>query len=363
MESALSAEHDLKTCQAIKEKDTQDKPQLTALYYLWKKLYVDYDKRTQLLNEKAKVSLMTVENFRLKLNKVLKTPEQIQETDLGNLEEFFEAEERQQIRSSSVQPKKIKGYWPKILKSATLIDNMLQPVDHVILESLTDVILPETEKTSTIKIRFEFESNDFFENTFLEISVDYDEYDNACQVNATEIKWKEGKDPTTKIVKVKEKLKGKKKKGKEEKTKEVEKKKQLKTFFRIFRHQEESTSDDSESIGSESDGSSQDLKDMYGFYSTVSVAELIWEQISKYHTAAFYGVDLKEIFDEYCPEEDGSGWDDDEQKDSEHSNSSSSDDDSPKPKKKKTEEKKLSKNEKDGSKGQEPPESEECKKH
>lgn len=368
MKSALEQEHDVKVCQAIREKDTKDKPQLVALYHHWKQCYVYWDYYQARLVDNSKVTLVYINDFADKLRYIKDHPEKIQENDLGDMEEFFDQDERQHIRSFSVQYKKPADYWLTVLKSPDIMQKMLQPVDLEILKSMTNLKLVQSDDPCRIRVRFEFDSNEYFENDYLEIWVDYDSSEAATEVNATTIDWKHGKDPTFTMTKLTKKVRGKVKKGK--KTKEVDTKKPLKTFFRIFRHQEDSDSDedDSDEPDSQQDGGSESIKDLYSFWTTVTVVELMWESISKYQTAVYYGADLKEQFDLYQiydDDSDDSGWDseDDDSEDGDSEEENQESDEEEEPKKKTTKKAGKAKGGKTETKGNEPPQSEECKKH
>src|SRR5205823_2664833 len=127
--------------------------------------------------------------------------------------------------------------------------------------------------------------------------------DAASEVFSTDIIWKDGKDPTHTIEKILKKPKGKKNKGKP--AKEVEERKEKASFFRIFRYQyDEDEDEDDDDEDEDEESTEEELKDVYGFWSTVNVVELFWETISKYHASTFFGADMTELFKDYEDEEE-----------------------------------------------------------
>ncbi len=87
-------------------------------------------------------------------------------------------------------------------------------------------------KNMFLKLKMEFTENDYFTPQVLECILEYHEEDECKAIKATEIQWKDGKDPTKKKIKKKQKHK------KTGETRTVVKTVDADSFFNIFKSRE-----------------------------------------------------------------------------------------------------------------------------
>jgi len=104
-------------------------------------------------------------------------------------------------------------------------EEILQCLKHVESESKEN----EETKNAILTLKMEFEEgNDFFTPEILTVSLEYEAEDQVKLVKGTEINWLEGKDPTKKKIKKKQKHK------KTGETRTVVKTVDADSFFNIF---------------------------------------------------------------------------------------------------------------------------------
>ena len=121
------------------------------------------------------------------------------EADQARIDEVSEAGEKADIKG-------IPEFWLTALKNHQIIGDMITEQDEDALRHLVDIRLEYLDtKQAGFKLLFEFEANDYFEETLLEKTYYYQEevgyggdfvYDKAV---GHDIKWKEDKDLTKKI--------------------------------------------------------------------------------------------------------------------------------------------------------------------
>jgi nucleosome assembly protein 1-like 1 len=104
-------------------------------------------------------------------------------------------------------------------------EEILQCLKHVESESKEN----EETKNAILTLKMEFEEgNDFFTPATLAVSLEYEAEDQVKLVKGTEINWLEGKDPTKKKIKKKQKHK------KTGETRTVVKTVDADSFFNVF---------------------------------------------------------------------------------------------------------------------------------
>ena len=113
----------------------------------------------------------------------------------------------------------------------------MQHVIHVETES------SENEaKNMILTLRMQFEKdNDFFKTDTLVVNLEYEAEDQVKEIKGTTIEWLEGKDPTKKKIKKKQKHK------KTGETRTVVKTVDADSFFNIFKDRKAPTGDDGDS--------------------------------------------------------------------------------------------------------------------
>ena len=105
----------------------------------------------------------------------------------------------------------------------------LEDHDKPILEHLTQIDYKTEDDNDNFTIIFHFSPNEYFENTTLSVKFFMANENEAEKAEATEIKWKEGKNVTKKTVTKKQKNK------KTGKTREITKEVDAESFFNIFK--------------------------------------------------------------------------------------------------------------------------------
>ena len=143
-------------------------------------------------------------------------------------------EEKQPTDVSYLKGKKgIPDFWLRALKNNRLIMDQVKEKDQPIIEHLLEVDSSTFENEATknmclqLKLRFA-EENDFFKPANLEVTLEYESEDQIKEIRATTIEWLEGKDPTKKKIKKKQKHK------KTGETRTVVKTVDADSFFNIF---------------------------------------------------------------------------------------------------------------------------------
>ncbi|XP_005170732.1 nucleosome assembly protein 1-like 4a isoform X1 [Danio rerio] len=130
-------------------------------------------------------------------------------------------EEKQADSASAVDPKGIPDFWLTIFKHVDMLGEMLQEHDEPILKHLQDVTVKFSEpgQPMSFTLEFHFEPNSYFSNTVLtkvyKMKSEPDAADpfsfegpEIVDCEGCKIDWHKGKDVTVKIVKKKQKHKG-----------------------------------------------------------------------------------------------------------------------------------------------------------
>ncbi|TRY77605.1 hypothetical protein DNTS_024424, partial [Danionella cerebrum] len=145
-----------------------------------------------------------------------------EEDDLAeNLQKKAALEEKPADSADSVDQKGVPDFWLTVFKHVDLLGEMLQEHDEPILKHLQNVTVKFSEpgKPMTFTLEFHFESNSYFSNTLLtKVYHMKSEPDNndplsfegpeIVDCEGCKIDWHKGKDVTVKVVKKKQKHKG-----------------------------------------------------------------------------------------------------------------------------------------------------------
>ena len=129
--------------------------------------------------------------------------------------------------------KGIPDFWVRASKANRLICDQVREKDEAIMEHLVHVETETNEydasKNMILTLKMTFApNNDHFTNDTLSVSLEYESEEQIKQINGTEIEWLEGKDPTKKKIKKKQKHK------KTGETRTVVKTVDAESFFNVF---------------------------------------------------------------------------------------------------------------------------------
>ena len=150
-------------------------------------------------------------------------------------EEPSPEEEKEPTDVSYLKGKKgIPDFWVRAIKSNRLIWDQVKEKDQAIMEHLVHVETEQGEnenKNMTLTLRMRFSpANDHFTPCELSTTLEYESEDRVKQVKGTHIEWLEGKDPTKKKIKKKQKHK------KTGETRTVVKTVDAQSFFCVFKN-------------------------------------------------------------------------------------------------------------------------------
>ncbi|CAM4735166.1 unnamed protein product [Leuciscus chuanchicus] len=139
----------------------------------------------------------------------------------ADLQKKAALEEKQADSASAVDPKGIPEFWLTIFKHVDMLGEMLQEHDEPILKHLQDITVKFSEpgQPMSFTLEFHFEPNSFFSNSVLtkvyKMKSEPDAEDpfsfegpEIVDCEGCKIDWQKGKDVTVKIVKKKQKHKG-----------------------------------------------------------------------------------------------------------------------------------------------------------
>ena len=196
----------------------------------------------------------------------------------------------------------IPDFWVKAMKANRLIWDQVREKDEPIMAHLqhveTEASENEATKNTVVTLKMVFaEDNDFFTPATLQVSLEYESEDQVKEIKGTAIEWLEGKDPTKKKIKKKQKHK------KTGETRTVVKTVDADSFFNIFKDRK---------APQEGECDSEEENDMH------DKIEHVQETVEDFHDllvpdALEYYLGLNEDFDMLGmdPEGDESGDDDD----------------------------------------------------
>lgn len=194
----------------------------------------------------------------------------------------------------------IPDFWWKAIKNNQMVFELVKEKDEEILQHVRHIETERSEKPKALTVKFHFNDNEFFDNKELSLKVVYkNDSDAVDRIEGTTINWKEGKDPTKKKVKKKQKHK------KTNETRTIVKTVEAESFFNNFNNRVAPTGD----LDSEEENELHDKID-----EATNLAEDIADVLIP--DALEYYLGLNEDFDEA----DMMGDDDDEDDDHDSDN-------------------------------------------
>jgi len=127
----------------------------------------------------------------------------------------------------------VPDFWFRAMKANRLVWDQIKEKDEEIMQHLkhVDTITSENPETKNmvLTLKMEFSSdNDFFTPNVLQVSLEYESEDQVKEIKGTALEWLEGKDPTKKKIKKKQKHK------KTGETRTVVKTVDADSFFNVF---------------------------------------------------------------------------------------------------------------------------------
>lgn len=190
-----------------------------------------------------------------------------------------------------------------------MIWDLVKEKDEEILKHLKDVdTVRTTEPQKTLSVNFHFNENEFFDEKLLNLKIFYKgDDDDVEKIEGTVISWKEGKDPTKKKVKKKQKHK------KTNETRTIVKTVEAESFFNVFTSRVAPTED--ANLESEEEHELQDKIDM-AMNLAEDVEDVLIPDALEYYLGLnddLYG-DMEDDEEDEDDDEDGDGGDSDDDK-------------------------------------------------
>jgi nucleosome assembly protein 1-like 1 len=129
--------------------------------------------------------------------------------------------------------KGIPDFWHRAMKANRLVWDQVKEKDQPIMEELQNIETEQSENPATknlnLTLRMTFNpENDYFTPNELSVTLEYESEERVSKITGTGINWKEGKDPTKKKIKKKQKHK------KTGDTRTVVKTADADSFFNVF---------------------------------------------------------------------------------------------------------------------------------
>jgi nucleosome assembly protein 1-like 1 len=232
------------------------------------------------------------------LNKIIAGKRAPTEEEVQIAKEHLASEEVEKI-SENLTAEAIPEYWFKVLTSCIRLKEDIHDVDHPLLKSLTMIEHIPEEEGEDFTFKFYFAPNEYFENDVLTIKFVMTNEHEVKKTEASEIKWKEGKDITKKTVTKKQKNK------KTGKTRTITKTADADSFFTFFRSIE--APEDAEDDEEEENEDAQRL----GINQEIAVA--LQDEIVPHHLEYYLGLRVGDEDDEgFYPGHGGEDEDDEE---------------------------------------------------
>lgn len=171
--------------------------------------------------EKAQFTITTQSDM------VIEGKRKVNEDELKWVDDFLN--EGEEVKDEDNDGLKMDLYWVKVFKNKNVY---ISEADEPMLKHLLNLDISteqdkEIKSRKFMKLKMTFEQNEFFDQDVLECNLEYNK-DEPTKSTGTVITWKEGKDPTFKMVQKKQRNK------KTGKSRELNKKEIVKSFFDIF---------------------------------------------------------------------------------------------------------------------------------
>ena len=215
--------------EAIKKLPLEQRLQLVALNsHLLTKMKQDEDLQL-IVNEISEKYIKFTEPCLNNINQIIAGEKAPTLEEVNSFKEHLTAEELAQA-PENLKAEAIPEYWYKVLTSCVRLERFIFEHDHPILKKITKIEQGFVEKNKLdFTITFHFAPNDYFENTSMTATFVVDSDEVVEKIIGCDVKWKEGKNVTEKLVK---KRKKNKKTGKHENIMKAE---EVDSFFNLFK--------------------------------------------------------------------------------------------------------------------------------
>lgn len=181
------------------------------------------DRVDKLQNESLRKNLP----LQSELNALIKGERAPTKEEMSQIDKFLNPEEKVPTETPAAEP--FQHYWSKVFENCTELPDLTEQ-DLEVLKHCTNLTATLGENDRDFKLKFEFESNDYFENKVIEKEYLFNldkEVPEKCR--CTEIKWKKDKNVTKKIYKKKQRNK------KTGQTRLVDTEEEAQSFFHFFK--------------------------------------------------------------------------------------------------------------------------------
>lgn len=297
-----------KVLDAINEKAKDNLPLKLKLLALFHYSQIESEQTEQMEKEIDGVSLTYKKKALPLINKIndVVTGKKLEEEDIKEYNQFFDsgADEKKQEALESTQP--IEGYWLKVFKGSLILKEEVKAHDEEALKALQKievVISEDPAKPNDFTLKFTFGPNECFENDVVIKEFTMKDERDCLKTECTEIKWKEGKNPTKKIVKKKQKNK------KSGQSRTVAKEVDQESFFTFFRNME-AKEDEPQDDDDEEPEEELDHIDRH-----TDIGHTILEEILPYSSEYYLGVRKESQFGDFGQFGAPGGDDDDDDED------------------------------------------------
>lgn len=122
------------------------------------------------------------------ISKLVSGTKAIEETELQNLDKYLNEEEVKQVKEH-LEPRKIEGYWQRVLCNAGLVKEHIGADDEPLLKCIENVTVVDEEGTDNFTIVFDFADNEFIANKQLTKKF-HIKKDAPTKADGTKIEWK-----------------------------------------------------------------------------------------------------------------------------------------------------------------------------
>lgn len=300
----IEAELKQKITDKIRELPTELKPQFCGLFSRLMELYGAEEvlEKSNLENNQKRGAKIT--NYSNAVSDIANGITEVSTVHLGNLEEFFNADEVAEISPKTYTVPK---YWLTALKKVEAIGEFITEADEALLEKLTKIDLQLANDSNNYSVVFHFSENDFITNTSLTLKFLLDKNEDCEKIESDKIDWKADKCLTEKTVTKTQTNKKTKKK------REVTKTVKQTSFFHVFKTRSIEDEDDEDE-----EDPDEDAEPMYYDAGTIGDAFTVFKYFaSKYHGASLFGATIPdyEFDDGFGADEDGEDDDDEDEDD------------------------------------------------
>lgn len=122
------------------------------------------------------------------ISKLVSGAKAIEEKELLSLDKYLNEEETKQAKEH-LEPRKVEGYWHKVLSNAGLVKDHIGSDDEPLLKAIENVSVVDEEGTDNFTIVFDFAENELITNKQLAKKF-YIKKDSPTKSDGTKIEWK-----------------------------------------------------------------------------------------------------------------------------------------------------------------------------